>query len=473
MDNKIFDLFNSNLGKKIYSTIEKTVFEHNMLERIKSGVLVGFSGGADSVILLSYLFTLRKQIGDFPLLAVHVNHMIRGAEADRDEEFSKLFAESLNITFISKKINIPEIAENDGLSIEEAARNARYSFFDEIISSRNGVSCIAVAHNATDNIETTIFNMLRGSGTKGVAGIPPIRDNIIRPLIEVSKLDIVELLDSCSIEYVTDSSNLEDEYSRNYIRKNILPTLRNISLNPENSFSRLSHNLRLDDEYISMEADRFVEERSEIPTKELASLHKALLYRVLAKMVSPFSVTLEFKHIEIISSLLSSGDFEVSLPGGLRFVSERGVSYITDKLPKDENYLIQLNIGENVIKEYGAFFHLTNEKIDKTSLKVYKKSIQADISSAIIVGRLFIRPKRDGDTVFYNGMTHKLKKLYNDKKIPKSKRPLIPVLCDEKGIVWVPGFGVRDDMPECKKRYLYATLAIDDSSANSSTFYIV
>jgi hypothetical protein len=119
-----------------------------------------------------------------------------------------------------------------------------------------------------------------------------------------------------------------------------------------------------------MEAERVIAGRSEISTNELASMHKALLYRVLARMVSPFSVTLEFKHVEIISSLLSSENFEVSLPGGLRFVSERGVSYVTDKLSNDENFLIYLNKGENVIKEYSAIFHLTDEKKDKTSLKL-------------------------------------------------------------------------------------------------------
>ena len=474
MVNKVKQLFESDLGKKIYSSIEKALFAHNMLERIKSGVLIGLSGGADSVMLIIVLCALRHKIGNFPILAVHVNHMIRGLESDRDEEFSRNIAERLGISFVSEKVDIPYIAKSKGLSIEEAARDARYSIFSKILSSRSDISTIAVAHNATDNVETVIFNILRGAGTKGAAGIPPVRENIIRPLINVSKADIVLALDSVGIEYVTDSSNLENDYSRNYIRNNILPLLTNISLHPEKSISRLSDNLRFDDEYISKEAELFISGRKKIATKELASLHPSLLYRVLGKMVDSYSVTLEYKHIEIISSLLDGDNFEVSLPGELSFVSERGMSYIKAKSSLASSYVYHLTKGKNYIPEYKATFYITDQKIDKISLKVYKNSIQADLSSAIIVGSLFVRPKRDGDTVFYNGMTHKLKKLFNDKKIPKSKRPYIPVLCDDKGIVWVPGFGVRDDKSNCEsKNNLYATLAVSCSDADDDTFYIV
>lgn len=474
MVNKVKQLFESDLGKKIYSSIEKTIFAHNMLERIKSGVLIGLSGGADSVMLMITLCALRDKIGDFPILAVHVNHMIRGLEADRDEEFSCNIAECMGVSFVSEKIDVPCIAKLKCLSIEEAARDVRYSIFSKILSSRNDISTIAVAHNATDNVETVIFNILRGAGTKGAAGIPPVRENIIRPLINISKSDIVLALDSVGIEYVTDSSNFENDYSRNYIRNNILPLLTNISLHPEKSISRLSDNLRLDDEYISKEAQLFISGRKKIATKELASLHPSLLYRVINKMVDSYSVTLEYKHIEIIASLLEGDNFEVSLPGELCFVSERGISYIKVRSNSDPSYIYHLTKGKNDIPEYKSTFYITDQKIDKTSLKVYKNSIQADISSAIIVGSLFVRPKRDGDTVFYNGMTHKLKKLFNDKKIPKSQRPYIPILCDNKGVVWVPGFGVRDDKSNCgSQNNLYVTLAVGCSDADDDTFYIV
>jgi tRNA(Ile)-lysidine synthase len=312
MVNKFDRLFESDLGKKIYSTIEKTVSEHNMLDMIKSGVLVGLSGGADSVMLLAYLCELKKSIGDFPIFAVHVNHMIRGAEADRDECFSCNVAKELGVCFISEKANVLEIAKKEGLSIEEAARNVRYSIFTDIISSRKNICNIAVAHNATDNVETVIFNILRGSGTKGASGIPPVRQNIIRPLINVPKSDIILALESSGIKYVTDSSNLEDDYSRNYIRNQVLPLLSNVFSDPESSISRLSANLRSDDEYITLQAEEFLKGKSEILTADLAKLHKSLLYRVILKMADKYSVMLERKHLESIASLLYSDNFEIS-----------------------------------------------------------------------------------------------------------------------------------------------------------------
>ena len=213
MVNKTKSIFSSTIiGESVSVAIERAISEHNMLEKIKQGVLVGLSGGADSVMLLIYLVELKKRIGDFPILAVHINHMIRGEEADRDELFSKKLSKKLGVQFISFKINVPEIAREESISLEEAARNARYLEFQKIINSRNDISYIALAHNATDNMETVLFNVLRGSGSRGAAGIPPVRENIVRPLILVSKKDIVWMLDDAGIEYMTDSTNLLNDY---------------------------------------------------------------------------------------------------------------------------------------------------------------------------------------------------------------------------------------------------------------------
>jgi tRNA(Ile)-lysidine synthase len=205
MVNKIRKLFASPEGKKIYATIEKAIFEHNMLEQMRRGVLVGFSGGADSVLLLSFLYEMKSKGEQFPILACHINHMIRGDEADWDECFSTKFAKSLDIEFVSYHIDVPKMAEERSIGIEEAARNARYSKFSDIIKGRNDIDSICVAHNATDNAETILFNIIRGTGTKGAAGIPPVRDNILRPLIYLPKKEITTVLDSFDIPYVVDS----------------------------------------------------------------------------------------------------------------------------------------------------------------------------------------------------------------------------------------------------------------------------
>jgi tRNA(Ile)-lysidine synthase len=137
------------------------------------------------------------------------------------------------------------------------------------------------------------------------------------------------------------------------------------------------------------------------------------------------------------------------------------------------DFLYKISTGENRMDDFSAVLTLSDKKTDKISLNVYKISIQADLSSAIILGDLYIRPKRDGDSVFYGGCTHKLKKLYNDKKIPPSKRNLIPVLCDDKGVVWVPGFGVRDDGGKAEdNKPLYAVLGLTDLGNSRSRMYL-
>ena len=466
------NLFSSDKGIEIFSSIENTISEHNMKEKLESGVLVGFSGGPDSVMLLSFLLEYRERYGEFPIVLVHINHMIRGDEADRDEAFSADVAKALGVPFVCKKIDIPALSKETGVGIEETARNARYSEFTGIISGRNDIGCIAVAHNATDNAETVIFNMLRGAGTKGASGIPPVRENIIRPLINISKEDIVSLLDDFDIPYVIDSTNAEEDYTRNFIRGRILPLFKEITPNPEKNISRLSRNLRYDDLYLQNEASEFLDNKDKVITKALSGLHRSILHRVLQRMVEPYSVTLTEKHVEAIEELLSKDNFKVSLPGGLSFVSESGVSYISDTEPTEIQYQYEIAEGKNVIPDFGAEIQINSSPVDKTFLNVHKNSIQVDISSAIIVGRLFIRPKKDGDSVFYNGMTHKLKKLFNDRKIPKSIRPLIPILCDEKGVVWVPGFGVRDDLVAREEREpRFVVLTIDNNLDDFARFH--
>ena len=472
MHNKIKNLFGSDFGNKIFITIENTISEHNMKEKIESGVLVGFSGGPDSMMLLAFLVEYRDRYNSFPIVLSHINHCIRGVEADRDEHFSIEIANALQVPILTKRIDIPQVAKENGIGIEEAARNARYCEFSDIILSRNDISCIAVAHNSSDNMETVIFNILRGSGTKGAAGISPVRDCIIRPLINVSKEDILRLLDEAEIPYVLDSSNDSTDYTRNFIRHKIMPLMREVVPSPENNVGRLCRNLRYDDQYFQNLAIDFIAGRNHIPTEELRGLHRSVLYRVLLKMLEPYSVSLSEKHIEAIESMLWDDNFRISLPRGLIFVSEYGMSFITQEDKREIDYFYNIEKGSNIISKYHSEIILSDSLVDKTFLNVHKNSIQADISSAIIVGRLFIRPKKDGDTVFYGGMTHKLKKLFNDRKVPNGLRPLIPMLCDDKGVVWAPGFGVRDDRANgAVNAPLYVTLIIEDSVKKDLRFH--
>jgi len=206
---------------------------------------------------------------------------------------------------------------------------------------------------------------------------------------------------------------------------------------------RLSRNLRLDDEFITSCALEYLSKG--VPTADgLIELHEAVFVRVLLLMVGE-GHSISSACINDIRKRLSSGNFSYSLPGGGRFVSESGFCRVTFEKSKELSYASYFNECKAEIPEINCFAVLSEGSIDNFSPNVYKKSIQASLSSAIIEGRLYFRPKIDGDTVYYGRITHKLKKLYNDRKIPPNLRSRIPVLCDDKGVVWVPGFGVRDD----------------------------
>ena len=447
-------------GDYVYRKAVKTILSCGIDKMIEKGVLLGLSGGADSVMLLCLLIEYRRRMEkNFPILAVHVNHGIRGDEADRDEEFCRSLCEDLKVEFISRKVDVPNVAKESGLGLEEAARKIRYSIFLGIIQGREDLSTIAVAHNISDNAETVLFNILRGSGSRGASGIHPIRDNIVRPLINVSKSEIISALDNSEIPYVTDSTNLSDEYSRNYLRNEVIPSLAKVSSDPERMLARFADNMRSDNDFISGMAREFLSAHKTVLNSDLRSLHFSVFVRVLSLMAGYEEGYLSSSLSSDIYALLDKDNFTYSLFDDVKFICERGICTVGVQ-SEGEEYHIDVKSEITEVEPFLAEFILSK---DKYSSNVYKKSIQANLSSAIISGSLYLRPKRDGDTVYYGGMTHKIKKLYNDKKIPLSIRKKLPILCDEKGVLWVPGFGVRDDgVPREERQDLFATLVIKE-----------
>lgn len=436
------DIFKGKLASELYQRTVLHIESSGIHKMLRRGTLVGLSGGADSVFLVYFLKKYLEEYGT-RIVAVHINHLLRGDESMRDEEFSRTLCDDLGIEFISRRIDVSSLAKQSSKSIEECARDVRYNEFSEIIQGRNDIETIAVAHNSTDNAETVILNMLRGAGTRGCSGIPPVRDNICRPLLPLSKAEIVRVLEESGVPYVVDSTNNSIEYSRNFVRHEILPRLTRLSADPEKMIGRLSSNLRSDDDFI-LSCARDVLKDGAPTVAKLSSLHEAVFVRVLALMIGDTS-GLTSSCISDIRSNLSSENFSYSLPRGKRFVSERGVCSVISSDKCEIDYEAFFENGKADIKSLCSFGLIGEVAFDNSSLNIYKKSIQANLRSAIINGRLYFRPKKDGDTIYYGGMTHKIKKLYNDRKIPKSLRDRIPLLCDESGVLWVPGFGVRDD----------------------------
>ncbi len=246
--------------------VKQAVENYNMLSA-GSEVTVALSGGADSVALLYAM----KELGGLRLRAAHLNHMLRGEEADRDEEFCQELCKRLEIPLITERIDIAEIAEKTGESIELCARKQRYAFFER--AAAGGI--IATAHTADDNLETVIFNLARGTGLSGLCGIPPVRDNIVRPLIYCQRAEIEEYLSKKGQAFCTDSSNSQDAYTRNYIRHNISPLLERLNPAVKQNAVLMCEGLRYDSEYIKSSAAELIKDKTAL-VQDIAKAPKSL-----------------------------------------------------------------------------------------------------------------------------------------------------------------------------------------------------
>ncbi|MBE6617216.1 MAG: tRNA lysidine(34) synthetase TilS [Ruminococcaceae bacterium] len=449
-------------------SFRQTLSEYGLDEAVLSSgtVIVGFSGGADSSCLLRLLNEWTKEKG-VALYAAHINHMIRGDEADRDEKFCRLVCEKLKIPLHVLKIDIPALAKDRGTGLEETARNVRYEFFDQIsleITGKREGAVIATAHNADDNLETVIFNMLRGSGTHGLCGIDPIRDGrFIRPLICDSSEAIRQWCRDNEVEFVTDSTNLEIEYTRNRIRHVVVPALGQITPEPTSAVTRMTTLLRQDDDYLTEVARTYVVPGStEINRQTLSELHPAIGSRVIRLLYSEAktdSSTLGEVHVKSLLSLLGSaeGEASLSLPGKINVkINRRTVSFVRDDLQSPYSgetifrYPEDGNIFENSLCRV-TFSHTQHNNHNNNSSKdenIYKLSILTSLSFDKIKGAMKIKYRQAGDTYFFGGMTRKVKKLLGDKKLTSEEKSLMPILCDDEGILWIPGFPPRDGLKQ-------------------------
>ncbi len=425
-------------------------------------LLVGLSGGADSVVLL-YLLKKEAVKYGFSLFALHVNHMIRAGEADRDEYFCRSLCEKWNIPFTAVKANVPEIAEDRKLGLEEAARNCRYEIFDRFCRE-NSIEKIATAHNASDNLETVIFNLARGSSLKGLCGIPAVRSNIIRPLIFCTKKEIIEYASENLIEYVYDSTNSDTDYSRNLIRHKIVPELLKINPSTEDAVTRMTLLVREDGDFIEKKAAKFTDNRCE----SLAALDDAILNRVIknAYTSSGGKETLNYTHISNIKGLVLSNieHSRIALPNGIYALikGSRLVFVKNENEKKESPYRIDLKMGENIIPEDGSIIFICKENEENTAKReeiskylikkqnIYKISIKAELSFDIMNFSLSARSRADGDRYVFGGMTRKVKKLFSEKKLPLDYRATIPVIECGGEIVWIPSFPVSDSFSSRK-----------------------
>lgn len=418
-------------------SVIKTIEKNSLLQNVKS-ILLGFSGGADSSVLFDVLLSLREKYG-FRLYAIHVNHGIRGVEADRDEEFVKSICRANGIDIFVYNIDIPKIAQEDKKSLELAARDERYRLFEETARS-NGIDVIATAHNADDNVETVLYNIIRGTFINGMCGIPYKRDNIIRPLRDITRKDILAYAVDYSIDYITDSTNLVADCTRNKLRLNIIPLIKELNpsivetINSESScFSALKS--ALDDVSSSMNGD-------------VSGFNDIYIMQYIYGMLGNTVKTEQAEKVK--NALKSKLNRTFVLDGGRKAYTENGC-LITEN--EHSQFYAELHCNEYTSISYGKNTFCDGVSVYKTKSKNFNDinnfTTTVSLCSVKIYEELYMRCRKEGDGVRINGITKSVKKEFINKKIPRKLRELIPVICTavngEEKIVAVPFIGTSDE----------------------------
>jgi len=405
-------------------------------------VLCAVSGGKDSMYLLENLRELAPACG-FELRCAHFDHRLRGEESRRDRDFVVDWCRKRGIPCYVGSADVSRAALESGLGIEEAARKLRYEFLERTADEIGAVR-IATAHTADDNAETVLMNLARGSGLKGLCGIPPVRGRIIRPMLRVTSAEVTAYLEEKGIPHVEDSTNAGDEYARNRIRHRVVPELRALNGSFDTVLTRGTELLREDEDYLSSLADGFIEEKrrgNSLPAAELAALPGPVSSRVLRKMIPG---ELSSAHIEALTALASGGDSHAcAFVPGMRVIREYDRLVFGAAVPKRiEKRALDL-CGITEIPEAGLEIScLFIEKCQEINNSLNIFFFQSDS----ICGNITIMSRPDGEKIRLAGRkcTKSLKKLFSEAKLNGEGRDLVPVLCDEKGVIAVYGFGIAE-----------------------------
>ena len=394
----------------------KTVKKYNMLSK-GDRVLIGVSGGADSIALLEFFVSVKEKY-DLDICVAHIEHGIRGEDSVNDAEFVKNYCKKLGVNFYLKASDAPNLAKKAKMGVEEYSRMARYDFFNTIECDK-----IATAHNLTDNIETLLFRLARGTGLKGACSIPAVRGKIIRPFIEVSSGEIRKWCNDNNIPYRVDCTNSDSAYSRNLIRLEILPLFEKLNANYqdniENFISDVNEDYAFIDDYVKSIYPKIVK-NNEIDLPKLNELDLSIKKRILIMFFDENGYSLNRIHLQsVIDITLKSGKsqikenvFAISAKGKIRLAK------FNDLNKKDEFVTKILNIDE--FKDKNIDFYCDCDKI---------------------VGNIIIRAKQAGDRIKPAGrnVSKTLKKLLNESAYPIEKRDKKIVVCDDLGIVGVIG----------------------------------
>lgn len=452
----------------IKKRVAQFMLRHGMTEH-SDNIITGLSGGADSVCLLFILHELKRELPEFAslnLYALHLNHMIRGAEADRDETFAREFCKSLDIPLTVEKRDIPAIANETGESLETAGRRIRYELFREKAGELGG-ALTATAHHQNDSAETVLFNMARGTGLAGITGIAPKKGNIIRPLLCLTRAEIEEFIKENGLDYVTDSTNSDTDYTRNFIRHNIItPIEKNINKNFIRHISNLSEIAEKYKLYVDSQADELIKVNGKPQSdgalsfvkKDIDNLPDILLETIIMKLYQNLSgegLDLGAERIEALCEAIRTGDSTaktIELPKSIRvkitggrvdFYKEDETGLQTNEPAPlyfmDEKVRSELESGRTICFTYDRFeitLRLTPE-FTKNSNSDYTKYFNYDK----INSNVCFRKRMPGDALVIDsaGSKKKLKKEFIDRKIPERLRDSCLIMAEGSNCLWAVG----------------------------------
>ncbi len=429
-------------------------------------VLVAFSGGADSSLLLHLLHGAGVK-----LYAVHVHHGIRGREADADLAFCQGTCRRMGIPLFAVKVNVPALAKKTGQSLEEAARHARYRHFARLMRTHD-IPLLATAHHADDNLETILFRLCRGTGTQGLRGIPayaclPGTDegeglHLFRPMLHLTKKEILAACEQLCIPYVTDATNACDDYARNRIRNRVIPELEALFPHPQHAAARLCRAASEDCEALDGMAQQLLDAhalQNSIPTALLRAQPPAIGKRLISFLYDGYKGSctkeqsmLEAVHIDAIYTRVCGGvPGSISLPCNIAAVVDHDRMCFTEdkKSPSPISYELPLQQGLTEIPAAGVAIRVNfpeNQETDtRIDTNVYNLYTELQVRFDTIKGRVFLRPIRQGDVILSGGMHKRIRKLYGERHVPQHLRAKLPLLCDDEGVIAVPGICVRDD----------------------------
>ncbi len=418
--------------------VELFIQKYNMIPE-GAKILCAVSGGADSVALLHFL----SRMEGVEVIAAHFNHCLRGKESDADEAFVKALCEKLGLACFTGRGDVAAFAEKSGRGVEDAARALRYEFLEEVARGE-GCDRIATAHNADDNAETVLLNMSRGTGLKGLGGIPPVRGMIVRPLLQTTRAEIESYLAEYGLEHVEDSSNALDDYSRNRIRHHVSPVLREINPAFAETVARMTEMLREDEDFLSALAEAFIAENSDgksIPAGAVMELSPSVRMRVFRLMHGGELSAVHCRAIENIC-LVRSVHAHADVPG-MRVTREFD-RLIFGAEPAQSIERRELEPGQNLyIPELDAYISC---EYAPNCTEIHKSLNTFFFKSENICGRMFVASRSDGDKIRLEGRncTKSLKKLFSEAKMGLNERSVCPIIYDEAGPVAVCGFGVAE-----------------------------